>query len=109
VIAAVVTLAVLAVGAALTAAALGVRLSGVKGDMARAKLEAAAADRLAHDQEMAAKAALEETRQLRIRYGALEAQRRAELDEVHGIAARCADAGEIRRWLQRLTQEASRG
>jgi hypothetical protein len=104
-IGAVVALAFLAVAAAGTATAVALRLSGVKSELSRAQLDKAAAERNAHTYEVAAAAAIDEARQMRDRLGRLESQRRAELDEVHSIAARCADPAELRNWLRRLTSE----
>lgn len=99
----IVTLAVLAIAAAGAATAVALRLAGVRDELKRAELEAAAAVQLAHDQELAARGAFEEARQMRARLGRLDEQRRAELDELQAAALRCADPAELRQMLRRLT------
>lgn len=102
--AAIIGLAVAAIALGATATAIAIRLAGVKGDLGDAKLLVAGLVAEAKQARNEAAAALDEARQLRLRGKALEQQRDAELEELHAIAAKCADAGEVRRWLQKLVK-----
>lgn len=102
-IAAIVTLALVAAGLGATAAALGIRLSGVKEQLGKVRLRVLAEETSAHEWELEAKKAGEELRQVRERTARIEERYRAELDYVRDIAARCADPAELRRQLNMLT------
>lgn len=102
--AAIIGLAVAAIALGATAAAIAIRLAGVKGDLGDAKLLVAGLSAEAKQARNEAAEALDEARQLRARARVLEQQRNAELEELQSIAARCADAGEVRRWLQKLVK-----
>jgi hypothetical protein len=106
----VVMLALAAAGLGCLSAGLGIRLSGVKGDLVKATKEIGAMKALAqanaiaaHDHELAAKQAVEELRQVRKAAALVEQRHRADIERLEEIAARCADASEIRRMLQGLT------
>lgn len=107
--AAVVALAVVAAGLGVTAAALGIRMSGLRGELGNERLLCAEWTRRATDAEKLRDLAVSEAGELRSRRDVVEGRRRAELEQLHAIAARCVDPSEIRRWLQRLMQEDSKG
>lgn len=107
--AAVVTLALLAAGLGVTAAALGIRLAGIRGQLGDEQRRADGEKRRADDLDAAVGKLHAELEQERARGAAIDRTRRAELDDLQGIATRCADAGELRQWLNRLTSERSRG
>lgn len=100
---AIIALAVFAAGLGLTAAAIALRLAGVRGELGKVNLLLAAEQEASRRSGGEAALALEEMRQLRTRHLALEEQRRAELEELEAIAARCSDPAELRRQLTRLT------
>lgn len=101
--AAIVTLAVLAAGLGVTAAALGLRIAGLRGQLGDERLLTAAEHARAEANALLLAQTAEELRQVLARYAKLEERRMAELDALAETAARCMGAAEIRRQLQLLT------
>lgn len=93
--------ALVAAGAA--AIAGWIRVSGVKDKLKAAELLAAAEHTVVETKVAELATAHEEVRQLRARAAVLDRGRRIEIEELEAMAARCADAHELRQWLQRVT------
>lgn len=107
--AAVVTLAVLAAGLGVTAAALGIRLAGLRGQLGDEQRRADGERRRADDLDAAVGKLHQELEQERTRGAALLKAHRAEIDELTEVAAKFADAGELRQMLNRIVSARSRG
>jgi hypothetical protein len=101
-VAAIIALAVIVAGLGVALWTASVRIGGVKDQLKTAALlgvtEASRADQAEKD----CKTAREELATVRSRWARLEAQRKGELDSLAIIAARCADAREIREELRRI-------
>ncbi len=102
-IAALVALALVAAGLGVTAAALGIRIAGLREELGVALRRVDALTVAGQDHERAAAQAADELREAQARHLQLEKRRRTELEHLEEVAARCADPAEVRRQLQRLT------
>lgn len=102
---AVIVLAVLGATLAASTVMLTVRLQGIRSELSDTQIQLAAALANEADNRRVADLATEAASQVRLRLGAIEATRRAEIERLQELAARCTDPGEIRAWLTELTSK----
>lgn len=101
--AAIIALAVLCAGLAAAVVGVAIRMVGMRSELQQVNLQLAAARTSEADSRKMAELANEAAARVRFVAAETEAKRRAEIDELHEIAARNAGPKEIRDWLTRLT------